>query len=111
MFMPNCFKMPVDCASFPNQPRISISLRPSSNAIVQDDIRPTPLPTRRKRHSWNSSVGPSWIPMVLAASVVLVVSLGSYFYFAMSDRFVAQRTEQLNPQPKTEVPAQHATQT
>jgi hypothetical protein len=79
------------------------------NAIVEDDIRPTPLPTRRRRTSWNNSLSPSWVPMALAASVVLVIGIGSYLYFAASNKVVVQKEQDSNPPAKNEGPARNPT--
>jgi hypothetical protein len=62
------------------------------NAIRDRAMTPTPLPpSRRVGRKFNWSAMPIWMNLVTAASVLLVISMGSYLYFSASHDYFASQ--------------------
>ena len=75
--------------------------------ISERGIRPTPLPTRRRQKMWNSNLILPWFSIATAALVLIAVTLGSYLFFATTQRKPNDPAREsaanpTNPQPKNE---------
>jgi hypothetical protein len=85
-------QLKADAARIKNLPRVAA---PSDladnvlNAIHDRAMPPTPLPPSRRRRGFNWSALPVWVNIASAACVLVVISLGSYLYFASSQDYYA----------------------
>lgn len=68
--------------------------------INERGMRPTPLPTRRRHSTWNSSQFLPWFSIATAALVLIAVSLFSYLFFATQQQPNEQNKNSANNQPK-----------
>jgi hypothetical protein len=84
-----------DVGRLKSLPKMSAPLDLASvvlNQIQENGLTPTPLPPKpapAKRPNWGWL--PVWTNIVTAASVLLLVSIGSYLYFIASQDFFAQQ--------------------
>lgn len=88
-------KLQSDKARMKALPRISAPVDLAENVLcmIQDRaMTPTPLPpTTRTPRKFNWSMLPIWVNVATAAAILVVVSLGSYSYFAASQNYFANR--------------------
>jgi negative regulator of sigma E activity len=88
-------QLKADAGRLKNLPRVAAPADLADNvmaAINDRAMTPTPLPPSRKsapRFNW--SAASIWINLVTAACVLIVISVGSYLYFAASQRYFAEQ--------------------
>jgi negative regulator of sigma E activity len=91
-------QLKADAARLKKLPRVAAPADIADNvmaAINERSVRPTPLPPARgraRRFNW------AWLPIganiAAAAGVLVAVTLGSYFYFTASERYLALQKEE-----------------
>jgi len=90
-------KLQADKARMKSLPRVSAPIDLAENVLsmIQDRaMTPTPLPTsRRATRKFNWAMLPIWVNVATAAAILVVVSLGSYSYFAASQDYFAKRNQ------------------
>ena len=91
-------ELKADAARIKNLPRIAAPTELADNVMVAIGDRamlPTPLPpTRRRGGRFNWSNLSVWVNFASAACVLLMVSIGSYLYFASSQSYYKAREKE-----------------
>lgn len=98
-------QLKADAARIKKLPRVAAPAELSDNilnAIRERAMTPTPLPpSRRAGRKFNWSAMPIWMNLVTAASVLLVISMGSYLYFSASHDYFAGQNNAAKDVAKT----------
>jgi len=88
-------ELKADAARLKALPRVSAPADLAANVlgVIQERaITPTPLPPApRANTKFNWAMVPIWVNLATAASVLIVVSIGSYLYFSESQNYFASR--------------------
>src|SRR5262249_23683932 len=88
-------QLKADAGRLKNLPRVAApgDLADSVMAAINERaMTPTPLPpSRQTSPKFNWSAASIWINLVTAACVLIVISVGSYLYFAASERYFAEQ--------------------
>lgn len=111
-------QLKADAVRLRSLPRVAAPAELAENVLAvigERAMRPTPLPPIPPRPKFNWARLPIWANVAAAAGVLLVITLGSYVYFAASDQFFAehhgkavakrgQAKPPTHPQPEPAIP-------
>src|SRR5262245_38566201 len=96
-------QLKADAARLKSLPRVPAppDLADNVMSVIQDRaMTPTPLPPSRKpTPKFNWSAMPIWVSLITAASVLIVISIGSYLYFTASERYYRDQPKNVAKTP------------